>query len=46
VPGSRWSWAALARPATASEALPLPDLTDSHAGRERVVDELASRLAS
>ena len=45
VPGSRWSWAALARPATASEDLPLPDLTDSHAGREWVVDTVAVLVA-
>jgi len=43
---SHWSLAALARPATASDDLPLPDLTRSHAGRERAVDALAFLLAS
>jgi signal transduction histidine kinase len=42
---SRWWWAALARPATASDDLPLPELTRSHAGRERAVDALAFLLA-
>lgn len=45
VPGSRWSWAALARSVTASEDLPLPDVTDSHAGREWVIDSGAVVLA-
>ena len=42
---SRWSWAALAWPAAASDDLPLPDLTGSHAGRERTVDALGLLLA-
>jgi signal transduction histidine kinase len=42
---SRWSWVALAAPAAASDDLPLPDLTRSHAGRERAVDALAFLLA-
>jgi signal transduction histidine kinase len=42
---SRWSWAALARSATASDDLPLPDLTRSRAGRERAVDALVVFLA-
>jgi signal transduction histidine kinase len=42
---SRWSWAALARPATASDDLPLPDLTDHDAGREQVVDVLGILVA-
>ena len=45
VPGSRWSWAALARPVTASDGLPLPDVTDSHAGREWTIDSAAVVLA-
>ena len=43
---SRWSWAALARPAAASDDLPLPDLGRRHAGRERAVDALAFLLAA
>ena len=42
---SRWSWAAPAGPATASDDLPVPDPTRSHAGRERAVDTLAFLLA-
>ena len=42
---ARWLRAALASPAPASEDLPLPDLTRSHAGRERAVDALAFLLA-
>ena len=42
---SRWSWAALAEPAAASDDLPLPDLTRRHAGRERAVDALGFLLA-
>jgi len=42
---SRWSWAALARPAAASDELALPELTRSHAGRERLVNGLAFLLA-
>jgi signal transduction histidine kinase len=45
VPGSRWSWAALARPVTASDDLPLPDVTDSHVGREWTIDSAAVVLA-
>src|SRR5687768_2020075 len=41
---SRWSWAALAGPAAADD-MPLPELTLSHAGRERAVDALAFLLA-
>ena len=37
--------AALARPATASDDLPLPDPADSHAGREWVVDVAAVLVA-
>ncbi len=43
---SRWSWAALAGPAAASDDLPLPDLTGTHAGRERAVDALVVVLAA
>jgi signal transduction histidine kinase len=43
---SRWSWAAPASPAAASDDLPLPDLIGSHAGRERAVDALVVLLAS
>ena len=42
---SGWSWAAPARPAAAPDALPLPDVTRSHAGRERAVDAVAFLLA-
>ena len=42
---SRWSWAAPAGPVMASEDLPMPDLTSSHAGRERAVDALVFLLA-
>ena len=43
---SRRSWAAPAGPAAASDEMPLPDLSRSHAGRERVVDALAVLLAA
>ena len=39
------SWSAPARPVAASDDLPLPDLTRSHAGREWAVDALAILLA-
>ncbi len=39
------SWPALAGPAAAFNDLPAPDLTRSHAGRERAVDALAFLLA-
>jgi signal transduction histidine kinase len=42
---SRWSWAALASPAAASDDLPLPDPTDHNPGRERAVDVLGVLLA-
>ena len=42
---SRWSWAAPAGPAAASDDLPLPDLARRHAGRERAVDALAFLVA-
>ena len=42
---SRWSWAALARPAAASDDLPLPDLTGTTAGRGRAVDVLGILIA-
>ena len=40
-----WSWSAPAVPAAGSADLPTPDLTGSHAGRERAVDVLAVALA-
>ena len=40
-----WSRAAPAGPAAASDDLPLPDLTRSHAGREPAIDALAVLLA-
>jgi signal transduction histidine kinase len=42
---SRWSWAALAGQAAAPDDLNPPDLTGSHAGRERAVDALVCLVA-
>ncbi len=39
------AWAALARPATAFNEMPAPDVTHRHAGRERAVDGLVFLLA-
>jgi signal transduction histidine kinase len=45
VSSSRWSWAASATPAPASDELSAPDLIGTHAGRERAVDGVVVVLA-